>query len=130
MGAEGVQMGTRMLSSAESPVHGNWKQAMLAAKETDTVFLNQQSRPALRALRTRVTEELLPKGAFNAMEYFARVQELYFGGDMEASIPLSGQVVGRIDEIKSADQIVQETMTDFYEAMQGLASQYTNRQVG
>ena len=33
MGAEGVQMGTRMLSSAESPVHGNWKQAMLAAKE-------------------------------------------------------------------------------------------------
>jgi enoyl-[acyl-carrier protein] reductase II len=58
------------------------------------------------------------------------VQELYFGGDMEASIPLSGQVVGRIDEIKSADQIVQETMTDFYEAMQGLASQYTNRQVG
>ena len=62
MGAEGVQMGTRMLSSAESPVHGNWKQAMLAAKETDTVFLNQQSRPALRALRTRVTEELLPKG--------------------------------------------------------------------
>jgi enoyl-[acyl-carrier protein] reductase II len=45
MGAEGVQMGTRMLSSAESPVHQNWKQAVVEAKETDTVFLNQQSRP-------------------------------------------------------------------------------------
>ena len=52
MGAEGVQMGTRMLSSAESPVHQNWKQAVVEANETDTVFLNQQSRPALRALRT------------------------------------------------------------------------------
>ncbi|MEP4148447.1 MAG: nitronate monooxygenase [Halioglobus sp.] len=130
MGAEGVQMGTRMLSSAESPVHSNWKQAMLSAKETDTVFLNQQSRPALRALRTTLTEELLPKGAFNAMEYFARVQELYFGGDMEASIPLSGQVVGRIDEVRSAEQIVQETMTGFYGIMQGLADQYVSDKTG
>jgi enoyl-[acyl-carrier protein] reductase II len=68
MGAEGVQMGTRMLSSSDSPVHNNWKQAVVAAKETDTVFLNQQSRPALRALRTERTEMLEPLGAFNAME--------------------------------------------------------------
>ena len=51
-------MGTRMLSSAESPVHQNWKQAVVEAKETDTVFLNQQSRPALRALRTERTAAL------------------------------------------------------------------------
>ena len=31
LGAEGVQMGTRMVSSAESPVHANWKKAILAA---------------------------------------------------------------------------------------------------
>ena len=58
MGAEGVQMGTRMLSCLESPVHDNWKQAVVAARETDTVFLNQQSRPALRALRTQRTAAL------------------------------------------------------------------------
>jgi enoyl-[acyl-carrier protein] reductase II len=102
MGAEGVQMGTRMLSCSDSPVHENWKQAVVAARETDTVFLNQQSRPALRALRTERTEALLPLGAFNAMEHLAGIPELYFGGDMEAAIPLSGQVVGRIDEVKSA----------------------------
>ena len=124
MGAEGVQMGTRMLSCAESPVHDNWKQAMLGAKETDTVFLNQASRPALRALRTSLTEELQPKGAFNAMEYFARIKELYFGGDMEASIPLSGQVVGRIDEIASASDIVQSTMSEFHQRMGALANSY------
>lgn len=125
MGAEGVQMGTRMLSCAESPVHQNWKQAVVAAKETDTVFLNQQSRPALRALRTARTEQLLPLGAFNAMEHFSGIPQLYFGGDMEAAIPLSGQVVGRIDEVKTAADIVQETISGFYAAIDGLSARYS-----
>lgn len=124
MGAEGLQMGTRMLSCAESPVHANWKQAVVDAKETDTVFLNQQSRPALRALRTERTAELLPLGAFNAMEHFAGVRELYFGGDMEAAIPLSGQVVGRIDAIASAHDILQQTVSGFYTEMGRLKDQY------
>ncbi len=124
MGAEGVQMGTRMLSCSDSPVHDNWKQAVLAAKETDTVFLNQESRPALRALRTGRTAELALLGKFNVMEHMANLQELYFGGDMEAAIPLSGQVVGRIDEIKSARQVIEETMAEFHDILRTLAGQY------
>lgn len=41
LGAEGVQMGTRMMSAAESPIHNNWKAAVVAARETDTVLLNR-----------------------------------------------------------------------------------------
>src|ERR1044071_6245430 len=37
LGAEGIQMGTRMVSSAESPVHDNWKNAIVGAAEADTV---------------------------------------------------------------------------------------------
>jgi len=124
MGAEGVQMGTRMLSCSDSPVHDNWKQSVVAAKETGTVFLNQESRPALRALRTERTAGLAPLGKFNVMEHMANLQELYFGGNMEAAIPLSGQVAGRIDEIKSAQQVVSDTMTEFQDIMQSLAGQY------
>lgn len=124
MGAEGVQMGTRMLSCLESPVHDNWKQAVVAAKETDTVFLNQQGRPALRALRTSRTEALEPMGKFNVMENMAGIPELYFGGDMEAAIPLSGQVCGRIDQVISAKQVIDETMAGFGEVMRSLARQY------
>lgn len=120
MGAEGVQMGTRMLSCAESPVHSNWKQAIVKASETDTVFLNQASRPALRALRTKRTAELLPLGAFNALAHFEGVKALYFEGDMEAAIPLSGQVVGRIDAVMPAHEIIQSTMSGFYEALSSL----------
>ena len=126
LGAEGVQMGTRMLSCADSPVHDNWKQAVVQAKETDTVFLNQESRPALRALRTERTAELAPLGKFNVMEHMAELMNLYFGGDMEAAIPLSGQVAGRIDSVKSAQDIVRETMLEFHQVMQGLAEQYAS----
>ena len=40
----------------ESPVHPNWKQAIIDAAETDTVFLNSHASPALRALRTGRTD--------------------------------------------------------------------------
>jgi enoyl-[acyl-carrier protein] reductase II len=126
MGAEGVQMGTRMLSCAESPVHANFKQAVLDAAETDTVFLNQESRPALRALRTQRTGALEPLGKFNVMENMVGLQSLYFGGDMEAAIPLSGQVCGRIDSIKSAQQIVDETVAGFFAVMRDLTEKYVS----
>jgi enoyl-[acyl-carrier protein] reductase II len=124
MGAEGVQMGTRMLTCAESPVHDNWKQAIVNARETDTVFLNQQARPALRALRTERTTALEPLGKFNVMENMADLQKLYFGGDLEAAIPLSGQVVGRIDEVIPAKQVIDDTIEVFHKVMHDLAKQY------
>jgi len=124
LGAEGVQMGTRMLSCADSPVHGNWKQAIVDSAETDTVFLNQESRPALRAMRTERTADLAKLGSFNVFEHMTEIQKLYFGGDLEAAIPLIGQVCGRIDSVKSAREIVDETMAGFYEVVDGIAASY------
>jgi len=124
MGAEGVQMGTRMLACAESPVHNNWKDAIVNSKETDTVFLNQQGRPALRALRTERTAALEPQGKIDVMANMANLQALYFGGDMEAAIPLGGQVAGRIDEILTAKQIVDQTMAGFDAVIANLANHY------
>ena len=107
-------------------VHGyESKQAVLEAKETGTVFLNQQSRPALRALRTERTAELEPLGKFEMGEHMANLMQLYFGGDMEAAIPLSGQVAGRIDAVKPAREIVEETVREFHATLRGLAAQYT-----
>ena len=124
MGAEGVQMGTAMLSCADSPVHNNWKQSVYDAKETDTVFLNQQGRPALRAMRTERTSELELLGQFQPFEHMQNILDLYFGGDMEAAIPLSGQVVGRINEMRSAKEILESTMAGFHDCLTGLNKSY------
>ena len=112
LGAEGVQMGTQMVACAESPVHDNWKQAILRAAETDTLFLNQRHSPALRALRTERTESLAV-AEHNVFGDFGDPQALYFGGDMEAAIALGGQVAGRIDEIRPVADIIAETVAGF-----------------
>ena len=124
LGAEGVQMGTRMVSALESPVHQNWKNSIVQSQETGTVFLNKFHSPALRALRTKRTLRLEKMIDENIMPEFGSAIDLYFGGDMEAAIPLSGQVAGRIDEIKPVAEILQETEKEFFETLQALGSQY------
>ncbi len=124
LGAEGIQLGTRMVSALESPVHDNWKQAIVKAKETDTVFLNRFHSPALRALRTEKTSDLEKHPERNAFGEFGTAKNLYFGGDMESAIPLTGQVCGRIDSVKPVAEIIDEIVKEFGEVMEDLCRTY------
>jgi enoyl-[acyl-carrier protein] reductase II len=126
LGAEGVQMGTRMVAALESPVHDNWKSAIVNAAETDTVFLNRFSRPALRALRTERTTRLEREESVSMAE-FAHVTDLYFGGDLEASIALGGQVMGRIESVMSVGDIIESTMSEFDATLRRLSSHHGDR---
>ena len=122
LGAEGIQMGTRMLASVESPVHAHWKQAIVAAAETDTVFLNRGGNgPALRALRTARTSRLELTVPDNVRAEFAGVRQLYFEGDMEAAVPLTGQVCGRIDAVLPVRDIIAQTVAGYHETIARLA---------
>lgn len=123
LGAEAVQMGTRMVSAAESPVHENWKNAIVNAAETDTVFLNRAHSPALRAIRTEKTTRL-EFSTDNVMGEFGTATDLYFGGDMEASIALTGQVAGRIDSVRPVAEIIAEVRREFFEVLGSLSQQY------
>jgi enoyl-[acyl-carrier protein] reductase II len=123
LGADGIQLGTRMVSAAESPVHHNWKDAIVAAKETDTVFLNRQGPgPALRALRTERTTRLEVEPSGNIFGEMALAKDLYFGGDMEAAIALSGQVAGRIDSVRPVKEILDGIMDEYRAAVAALPS--------
>ncbi len=124
LGAEAVQLGTRMVSAAESPVHENWKDAIVAARETDTVFLNRAHSPALRALRTEKTSALEFAAERNVMGEFGTAKDLYFGGDMEAAIPLTGQVAGRIESVRPVAEIIAEVRDEFFATIGGLAQGY------
>jgi len=95
-------------------VHDNWKQMIIEAKETDTVFLNRHGPgPALRALRTERTTKLEIDPGENIMGNMANALDLYFGGDMEAAIALSGQVAGRINSVEPVKQIVDQMVAEF-----------------
>ena len=59
LGAEGVSMGTRMIASAESAVHDNYKRAVVSGMETDTIVINRHTNAPLRVLRTDTTSKYL-----------------------------------------------------------------------
>lgn len=112
LGAEAVQMGTRFLSSAESPVHGNFKQAVVDADETGTVVVNRSGSPTMRVLKTGFSRRLAAAGG-PAASSLAAVQRLYFEGEMEVSLASAGQSVGLVEEVLPVADIVAETMRTF-----------------
>ena len=106
-GAEGIQMGTRFVSSLESPVHNNFKNKIIDSGIDGTYILNKKSKPVIRALKTNLTEDIDRKGEMD-MTALMNIQDLYFGGNMEAAPALSGQSSGLINEIKPVKQIINE----------------------
>jgi len=111
-GAEGIQMGTRFVSSKESPVHINFKNKIIDSGIDGTMVLNKKSKPVIRALKTDLTNSIDKKGVMD-MSAMIKIKELYFGGDMEAAPALSGQSSGLINEIKPVKQIIDEIIAEF-----------------
>lgn len=107
LGAEGVQMGTRMLASLESAVHDGFKAAIVAADDAGTVLLDVPGNPTMRVLRTGLAAWV--SAADPDARLLGQVTELYFGGDMEASVANTGQVSSRIVDLLPVAQIVRET---------------------
>ena len=114
LGAEGVQMGTRMVSAAESPIHDNWKQAIVDAAETDT----RVPQPAQRRRRCGRCAPSAPSALEfdterNAMAAMADHRAVYFGGDMDQRASRScGQVAGRIDAVRPVAEVIGECADD------------------
>ena len=49
-----------------------------------------------------------------SFESMKGIQSVYFEGDMEAAPALAGQTVGLIDGIKTAQQIIDDTVAEFF----------------
>ncbi len=113
LGAEGIQMGTRFVSSRESPVHANYKNAIVGADATGTWVLNKKSTPCIRALKTGFSAAIHEQGLMPA-DSFKGIRAVYFDGDMEAAPALAGQSAGLIHDIRSAQHIIEHTVAEFY----------------
>jgi enoyl-[acyl-carrier protein] reductase II len=121
LGAEGIQMGTRFVSSSESPVHAHYKQAIVDAGATGTWVLNKKATPCIRALKTRFTAAIHEQGLMPA-DAFKGIRAVYFDGDMDAAPALAGESAGLIHAVKSAQQIVDDTVAEFFAITQRLGA--------
>ena len=113
LGAEAIQMGTRFVASAESPVHAAYKQAIVDADATGTWVLNKKATPCIRALKTDYTQPMHETGLL-AADAFKGIQQVYFGGNMNAAPALAGQSAGLIHAVKPVQAIIEETVAEFF----------------
>ncbi len=120
LGAEGVQMGTRMLASRESLVHMNFKDAIVAGNDAGTVLLDIPGNPTMRVLRTGLAARVAEHDP-NA-KLLGKVTELYFGGDMEASVANTGQVSSRIADLLPVADIVRQTWVEIEKVLDAARS--------
>ena len=129
LGAEGIQMGTRFVCCQESPVHANYKNAIVGASETGTWMLNKKSTPCIRALKSQRTQAIYEQGVMSA-DALEGILGVYFGGDMEAAPALAGQSAGLIDSVKTAQQIIEDTVAEFFAITARLGSLAQERSFG
>ena len=114
LGAEGVNMGTRMIATQESPVHPKVKERLVEASERDTILMMRPVRNIRQVLRNSVAEkvaEMERRGATieELAPLVSRVKgrELFQTGDLERGLLSSGQVVGLIRHIPMVKELVQ-----------------------
>ncbi|MDO4316002.1 MAG: nitronate monooxygenase [Oscillospiraceae bacterium] len=114
LGACGVQVGTCLLASRECPIHDNYKQAILKAKDTDTTVTGRSIGGPVRVLKNKMAREYLAlekRGAtLEELEHvtLGGLRRAVFDGDMDHGSVMSGQVAGMLHEIKPVRQIFEE----------------------
>lgn len=122
LGAEGVQIGSRFVASHEASSHEAFKNAIVMAKEGDTVLTLKEITP-VRLMKNQFYEQIEKAYAAHAsvdelvqLLGRARAKKGMFEGDLEEGELEIGQVSALIREIKPAAEIVQEIWTQFEDA--------------
>ena len=117
LGACGIQIGTCLLTSKECPIHDNYKQALLAAKDSDTIVTGRSAGAPVRVLKNKMSREyarMEKQGAtLEELELLTLggLRRAVFDGDVENGSVMSGQVAGQLHEIRPLRTIFEELCT-------------------
>lgn len=114
LGAEGVQMGTRFLVSAEAPVHDNFKEAVLKANERATIVTGRSIGAPVRTLANKMSKQFAryehegrPREEFETLAV-GGLRRAVYDGDTETGSLMAGQISGLITEVKPVETIIAE----------------------
>lgn len=129
LGAEGVTMGTRFVASAESPVHENYKRAIVAAPSAGTALIDNPPGARMRGLKTPYAEAVL-NGERAQLPYKDIIDRLYVNGDVDGTSGAAGESSGLIREIKTAQQIIDDTVAEFFAISQRMGAMGAARSFG
>jgi len=114
LGARGVQIGTVLLASEECPVHVNYKNRVVKAKDTDTVVTGRGTGAPVRVIKNKMSRkylELTKTGEYDLKEMeeltLGSLSRAVFNGDMDTGSIMAGQSAGLVKGIRSCKEILE-----------------------
>lgn len=127
LGADAILMGTRFMASKECPMHENFKRWLVQAQETDTIVVERSIRNPARIIKNEaaLTVANMEKEGATLQDLLPVIsgkvgREAYLSGDVNRGCIACGQVVGRIYEIKSIAEIINDIMTQAEQILEKL----------
>lgn len=119
LGAVGVQIGTVLLGSEECPIHANYKNALIKAKDRATVVTGRSVGVPVRVLKNGMTRDYLELEQSGAekmeLEKFTlgALRRAVHEGDVDRGSLMAGQDASYIKEIRPLRVILEEMMKEY-----------------
>lgn len=126
LGAEGIQMGTRFVCSKECYIHKNYKEALLNARDRDTVVTGRSTGHPVRCIKNKLTREFerleINGAGIEQIEELGRgaLRKATVDGDITNGSVMSGQIAGNIKDIKPVSEIINDIIFEYNSILKGL----------
>jgi len=114
LGASGVQVGTLFLATHECPIHDNFKELVINAKDTSTTVTGRQIGMPVRVLKNEMAKTYLQLAAQDCDPHelekltFGSLGKAVFDGDITNGSFMAGQIAGLIKEVKSVKEVISD----------------------
>ena len=114
LGAKGVQVGTILLATEECPVHQNYKEMIVKARDTDTVVTGRTTKAPVRVLKNKMSQEYIRLSQQGVP--FEELEKLTLGslrravvdGDIDTGSFMAGQVAGLVKAIRPVKDVIED----------------------
>jgi enoyl-[acyl-carrier protein] reductase II len=115
LGAKGVQIGTVLLASEECPIHLNYKEKVVKAKDTETVVTGRQTGAPVRVLKNKMAREYLDLTKYGDAKLedlekltLGSLRKAVFDGDLDNGSFMAGQSAGLVKAIRPVKEILED----------------------
>lgn len=131
LGAEGINMGTRFMCTAEAPIHKNIKDEIVRASEHDTQLVLRRWRNTSRLYKNKAAVEAYKIESTSTTGEFSEVapwvsgqrgRQVFINGDPDFGVWTAGQVIGLIHDIPTCQELLTRIEKDAEDTIRSTAS--------
>ncbi len=123
LGAVGIQMGTRFICAAECTANPAYKQAVVNAKDRDTVVTGASTGHPVRVLDNKLARQFAEAEKAGAspedLEKLGagRLRAAVVDGDVENGSVMAGQIAAMVSKVETCEEIICDVMTTAEETL-------------